>query len=533
MAILTAVAAVALVIVDSGFSQTLIRKQAPEQHDFKSVFLFNVGVSAVLYFVFVAASPVAARFYDMPELVPLAPVFFLLLPVNALCTVQNVLFTRQFRFALLSKVTFVSWMVSGLVAIGMALSGYGVWSIVAQRVLQMAVRAGLLWWISDWRPYGKCSLDALRRMAPYSFSLMTTELVTTFYNKIPQFFIGRLYPVGVLGAFDQAVKLKDQLVTSAVQSVQNVTFPALTRIGDDACRFAESYRQIVMLVAYVLFPVMMGLSAIAPDLFATLLGAKWMSAVPYLEVICLVGLFYPVAMVAFTVLKVRSDGGIILRIELIKKGLMTAVFVATIPVGVQAVVWGLVVIAFCEMAVNVGASMRFTVLRIGRLVRTLLPIAAVTAAMYGAVAGCFAFPAFRRCVATDDRNRCRRRRLCVAFGDVPVRSIPRNRRFGSAAILAIGSVVLLDDVNLLVASLHPESFPSVLFQIIVVLQLFDQRAVLFDFLRIMCFFPFQSADFALDANGMQQIAAHDESREKQDDPRNDHPSFLTDTNLHD
>ncbi len=90
MAILTAVAAVALVIVDSGFSQTLIRKQAPEQHDFKSVFLFNVGVSAVLYFVFVAASPVAARFYDMPELVPLAPVFFLLLPVNALCTVRVV-----------------------------------------------------------------------------------------------------------------------------------------------------------------------------------------------------------------------------------------------------------------------------------------------------------------------------------------------------------------------------------------------------------------------------------------------------------
>ena len=119
-----------------------------------------------------------------------------------------------------------------------------------------------------------------------------------------------------------------------------------------------------------------------------------MSAVPYLEVICLVGLFYPVAMVAFTVLKVRSDGGIILRIELIKKGLMTAVFVATIPVGVRAVVWGLVVIAFCEMAVNVGASMRFTVLRIGRLVRTLLPIAAVTAAMYGAVRAVLLFLPF-------------------------------------------------------------------------------------------------------------------------------------------
>ncbi|MCM1300461.1 MAG: oligosaccharide flippase family protein, partial [Bacteroides cellulosilyticus] len=144
MAILTAVSAVALVIVDSGFSQTLIRKPNPQRNEFTTVFLFNIGVSLVLYTLFVAVAPAASRYYDMPELVQLAPVFFLLLPVNALCAVQNAIFTRQFRFALLSKVTFVSWLVSGLTAIGLALAGCGVWSIVAQRVLQMAVRAVLL-----------------------------------------------------------------------------------------------------------------------------------------------------------------------------------------------------------------------------------------------------------------------------------------------------------------------------------------------------------------------------------------------------
>ena len=385
MAILTAVSAVALVIVDSGFSQTLIRKPKPERNELTTVFLFNIGVSLVLYALFVAVAPAAARYYDMPELVQLAPVFFLLLPVNALCAVQNAIFTRQFRFALLSKVTFVSWLVSGLTAIGLALAGYGVWSIVAQRVLQMAVRAVLLWWVSDWRPRGAWDGAALRRMAPYSFSLMATDLFSAFYNKVPQFFLGRLYPADVLGAFDQAVKLKDQPVVSAVQSVQNVTFPALSKIGGDACRFAESYRQIVMIVAYVLFPVMMGLSAIAPDLFAVLLGAEWMQTVPYFEVICLAGLCYPIAMIAFTVLKVKSDGGIIVRTELLKKGMMTLVFVATIPVGVQAVVWGLVVIAFCEMAVNVVASMRFTVLRLRQLLRVLLPIVCATAVMYATV----------------------------------------------------------------------------------------------------------------------------------------------------
>lgn len=385
MAILTAVAAVALVLADSGFSQALIRKENPEDRDYKSVFCFNVAVAWGLYLFFVAVAPAAARFYGMPELTRLAPVFFLLLPVNALCTVQTAIFTRRFRFALLSKVTFVSWFAGGAAAIGLALAGCGVWSIVAQRVVQMIVRAVLLWCFSDWRPAGSWSGAALRHMAPYSLSLMATELINTFYNKIPQFIIGRLWPAGVLGAFDQAVKLKDQPVNSAVQSMQSVTFPALTKIVRDPERFAEVYRQIVMLVCYLMFPMMVGLSAVAPDLFETLLSTEWMAAVPYFEAICLVGIFYPVAMVAFTVLKVASDGRMILRIELIKKVLMTLVFVATIPVGVQAVAWGLVAIAVCEMTVNVAASLRFTTLRAVQLVRTVLPIALTTAAMYGAV----------------------------------------------------------------------------------------------------------------------------------------------------
>lgn len=385
MAILTAVSAVALVIADSGFSQTLIRKAEPAQSDYKSVFVFNIVVSLLLYALFVALAPAAARYYDMPALTHLAPVFFLLLPVNALCAVQNTLFVRQFRFDLLSKVTFAAALASGLAAIGLALAGFGVWSVVAQRVLQMAVRAALLWWLSDWRPAGRYDGRALQRMAPYSLSLMTTDLISTFYNKIPQFFLGRLYPAATLGAFDQAVKLKDQPVTSAMLSVQSVTFPALSKIGNDPPKLAESYRQVVMVVAYVLFPIMLGLSAVAHDLFAVLLGDEWMPTVPYFEVVCLAGLFYPVAMIAFNVLKVKSEGGTIIRIEIVKKVLMTLVFALTIPVSVQAVVWGLVAIAFCEMAVNVAASLRFTSLTIGRLVRTLLPVVLISGAMYGAV----------------------------------------------------------------------------------------------------------------------------------------------------
>ena len=118
IAIPTAFLAVAIVIADSGFSQALIRKGTPTADDYKSVFAFNVGVALVLYGVLVALAGSIARFYDMPEITRIAPVFFLQLPLSAACAIQNTIFVRTFRFALLSKVTFASWFIAGMVAIG-------------------------------------------------------------------------------------------------------------------------------------------------------------------------------------------------------------------------------------------------------------------------------------------------------------------------------------------------------------------------------------------------------------------------------
>lgn len=385
MAILMVFSTFALVVVDSGFSQTLIRKVDPSQEDYKSVFVFNMGASVVLYAALVALSPLVARFYEMPVITRLAPVFFLLLPANALCVIQNTIFTRQFRFALLSKVTFAAQLLSGLAAIGFALAGAGVWSIVAQQVMMMAVRAALLWWLSGWRPAGTWSSQAIRRMAPFSFSLLTTDLIAALYNKIPQLFIGKIYTADTLGYYDQAQKLKDLPVSSTMLAVQGVTFPALSKIQNDPAKFAESYRQVVMVVTYALFPVMAGMSAVAQDMFAVLLGEKWMPTVPYFEVICLAGLFYPVAVTAYNVLKVKASGKLIVQLEVAKKILLTAIFALTIPHSVLAVVWGLVAYAFCEMAINFIATTRFTSFSLLRFMRTVLPALFVTAAMYGIV----------------------------------------------------------------------------------------------------------------------------------------------------
>ena len=382
MAILTFFTSVALTIVDSGFSQTLIRKESPTDGEYRSVLGFNVAMSAILYVVLVALAYPLARFYEQPVISDIAPVLFLVLPINSLCVVQTVMFTREFRFALLSKIVFASSLISGIIAVVMALAGCGIWSLVAQRLLMMGIKAVAFWSIRRWRSTERFSLSLLRSMAPFSLRLLATDLISAVYNNVAQLFIGKLYSAHALGFYSQAQKLKDLPVTSTVQAVQGVTYPALAKIADTDDKFSAGYLRIINLLSFAVFPVMLGMVAIAPEMFMLLLGEKWMPTVPYFEILALSGLFYPLAIVAYNIIKVRSDGRVILRLEVVKRVVMTIILAVTIPLGIEAVAWGMTAMAAVDFIINLAAAMRYVNIGIAPILRALIPQFVVAAMMF-------------------------------------------------------------------------------------------------------------------------------------------------------
>lgn len=392
MAILTFFTAVALVVVDSGFSQTLLRKKLPTDDDYKSVFTFNLIVSVVLYMLSVAISPLLARYYNLHIITRIAPVLFLLLPINALGIIQNTKLSRELRFGVLSRINFMASLVAGVVAIVVAVYGGGVWALVAQRLMMMTTKSLLLWWRGDWRGEGSFSRHAWCEMAPFSFRLMSTDIVSALYNNVSQLFIGKIYSTNTLGFFNQAQKVKDLTVQSAVLSVQTVTYPALAKIKDDTEKFAESFRKVLLINIFVMAPVAVGLSAVSEPLFRVLLGEKWLMTIPYFEVITLSGIFYPLAMVAYNVLKVHSNGSIIFRLELLKKGIMTVVLALTIPQSTMAIAWSLVAMTVVEFVINFAATRRYTSLSWWQMIKTIVPSLLLTVIMYVVVAtiGCYA-----------------------------------------------------------------------------------------------------------------------------------------------
>ena len=373
MAIMTFFTSVALAIVDSGFSQTLIRKAEPSEEEYRSVFGFNVVVSLVLYVILVAIAKPLATLYESPTIADIAPVLFLVLPINSLCVVQTVMYTREFRFALLSKIVFISSLVSGVVAVVMAFMGFGIWSLVAQRLLQMGIKAAAFWLLRRWRTTARFSLEALCTMAPFSLRLLATDLIASIYNNVAQLFIGKMHTTATLGYYSQAQKLKDLPVTSTVQAVQGVTYPALSKIADDKEKLRDGYLRIQRLLSFIIFPAMLGFVAIADDMFLLLLGERWMPTVPYFKILSLSGLFYPLAVVSYNVLKARSDGRVILRLEIVKRMVMTAVLALTIPLSVEAVAWGMTAMAAVEFLLNSATALRYLSTTARSILRAVVP----------------------------------------------------------------------------------------------------------------------------------------------------------------
>ena len=384
MAVLTVFITLSQIVVDSGFSQTLIRKAAPTEGDYLAVFRFNILSSVAFYLLLSFLSPLVASYYGWPEISKVAPILFLSLPLNALGVIQNTMMVREMRFAQLSSMTFIATLISGAIAIAMAVAGMGIWALVGQRLAMMASKSAMLWWTNGWRPRNISTQGSLREMAPFSLRLMTTDIITSIYNNISQLFIGKIYSGSALGCFNQAQKLVNMPYTLLL-SIQSVTFPALARIKDEEEKFAESFRLVVMATCLIMFPIMAGLIATAADFYMLLLKPDWHPAIPYFRIMCIGGFFYPLLYISYNILKVKSDGSIILRVEVIKRAIMTIILIATIPVSVKAVAWGLVLSVVCEMVLNTWSALRYVRITLLRLLRTILPISLLTLVMYVAV----------------------------------------------------------------------------------------------------------------------------------------------------
>jgi len=376
--------AIAQSILDSGFGSALIQKKDASQADASSIFFFNLIVGIILAGILFLTAPLIAQFYDQPILTPITRVLSLNLVINAFSLVQTSLLTKTMDFKAQMKVSLLAVVISGAIGIFMAYQGFGVWSLVAQNLSSNLFRAIFLWIFNKWRPSAIFSFLSLKSMFSFGSRLLVSGLIDTFFRNIYQTFIGRFFSAADLGYYSKALTFESAATQATSVSLGTVLFPAMASIQDDNEVLQKAYRKTIRLSLFLHFPLMIGLWAIADPLFRFLLTDKWAPSIPYFQILCIIGLFYPLHSLNLNILKVKGRSDLFLRLEIIKKITITLALIVTYRWGIMAMLYGQIVTTIIAYYLNSYYSGRLIGYSQWDQIKDLLP-SFVTSFVMGAV----------------------------------------------------------------------------------------------------------------------------------------------------
>lgn len=340
MAIITIFIAVSNSIVDSGFSNALIRKVDARRVDYNTVFFFNLVVSAVLYVVLFLASPAISVFFKEPLLIEVMRVIGWVLVINALAIIPRTLFVKEVNFKTQTKVSLIASISSGVVGIGMALVGMGVWSLVGQQLSRQLLNTLFLWIYCKWRPVWEFSVQSFKELFGFGSKLLLSGLLDTVFKEIYSLVIGRCYTSAQLGQYTRAGQFNQIFSSNLTSVVQRVSYPVLSSIQNEPERLKEAYRKVIKSTMLISFACMLGLAAVAKPLIVLLIGEKWLPAVGFLQIICFSGMLYPLHAINLNILQVKGRSDLFLRLEIIKKIIAVGPLALGVLFSIEYMLWG-------------------------------------------------------------------------------------------------------------------------------------------------------------------------------------------------
>lgn len=368
--------------IDSGFASALVRKPDLKEEDVVTAFYFNIIMGVVCYVILFFASPFIADFYNAPILSDLLKVTSLSLLIGSFSTVQQALLTKEIDFKRQARISMSASLLSGVVGIFMALNGWGVWSLIFQSICGQLVRTIMLWRTSKWRPKGHWSNESFKYLWNFGSKMLASAVLDTAYNNIYPIIIGKMFTPRDLGNFTTAFHLSSLPSCNITGVLQRVTYPVLSTIQNDNERLANNYRKILRLSAFLIFPLMIGLSAAGKPFVLGLLGEKWEGCVILLQLACFYMMFYPIHAINLNLLEVKGRSDLFLRLEIVKKILGVVVMVLAIPHGIICMVASGIATSVVALAINTYYTGVLIQVGFFKQMKDILPILCVGMAMW-------------------------------------------------------------------------------------------------------------------------------------------------------
>lgn len=376
---------VAQQLQDGGLSGALIRKKDMTEQDLSTSFYYSLFLGIFLYLALFCAAPWIADFYNTPVLVPLMRITALGFLWGPLATPQTVILKRRLDFKTPTKISVVNRIIGAVVGIGLALMGYGLWALVISGLVSGVLYVLFNWLAVRWLPKTGWSKESFKYLWNYGNKMMASSLLDTLYNNIAPVFIGKYYSPAQLGVYNRAQGYASMPSSNITGVIAGVSFPVLSKLQDDDEALASNYRRMLKVSAFVIFPLMLMLSALARPLVITMITAKWEGCIILLQIICFSMMWYPIHAINLNLLQVKGRSDLFLRLEIIKKVLGVSILIITLPMGLVQFCCGNILSSMLALIINTYYTGKLIHVGYFKQMKDLLPILILSLVMFGGI----------------------------------------------------------------------------------------------------------------------------------------------------
>lgn len=330
LAIINIIVILGQIFVQTGLSTALIREKEVDDYDYSNMILASMVMSFLIYIILFFVAPVMASFYSMPALTTEIRIMGLVLLPGAINAVQNSKVVREALYKKLCVASVGSAIISGLIGIVAAYRGSGTYSLIIQQLFFRILFCISLLPITRLK-LRKPRLDQ-KFVAMYRFGwkLMISSFLNQLYNQIQTLVVGKKYDSSTLGAYNQGYQYPYLIIANVNTSLQTVILPELSKNCDNKQAIGQSMKKANILSSYIICPLLIGLAFVSNNFIRGILTDKWMIALPYIALFCVLHLFIPLSTINLQGYNAINRSDIYLKNEVVKKILGVVFLVASL-----------------------------------------------------------------------------------------------------------------------------------------------------------------------------------------------------------
>ena len=308
-----------MVMAEAGFGQAIIREKNVLPIDTSSIFFFNIWVALIIYGLCFCCAPLIAIFYKQPELTQLVRVSFLAIIVHSFAIVQGALLQKSVNFSVVSKISLISVLLSGIIGIGVAVIYKNVWALVIQSLGFATFQTCFYWIFCKWRPTLSFSWNAVKKYLSFSLNLLGSRMIAALADNMANLFIGRAYTSTELGNYTVPDKLQRSIAGTISFSIHRVSYPVMASFQDDIPSLRDYSQKVVGMAFYITAPIMIYLLIVSPQFFSLILPSQWAESSYYFRYMCIIGAIFCFADINMDVLLVRGKSSLVFKLEICRK----------------------------------------------------------------------------------------------------------------------------------------------------------------------------------------------------------------------